>query len=87
MMRIWKLTPVDPSHPVWKHYDTKPMFVRAESANEAQGLAQWATVQFVERSHSPQKMEGNPWVGYRTRCVDVTDTSDYSVGGAAEVLK
>jgi hypothetical protein len=37
-MRIWKLTPVDPADPVWKDYDTEPMFVRAESAAKAQDL-------------------------------------------------
>jgi hypothetical protein len=84
MMRIWKLTPIDPSLPVWKGYDTSPIFVRAESAAQAQDLAQLATAQVAE----PQLglMEGNPWVGYRTRCEDVTDISGYSVDGPAEVL-
>jgi hypothetical protein len=85
-MRIWKLTPVDPSDPVWKSYDIKPIFVRAESANKAQDLAQYATLQFG--APIPwQKAEYNPWVGYKTRVEDITDTRDYSVDGPAEVLK
>ena len=83
-MRNWILTPIDPSVPVWKGHDTNPILVRAESAAEAQDLAQLATVQVAE----PQLglMEGNPWVGYRTRCEDVTDISGYSVDRPAEVL-
>jgi hypothetical protein len=47
MMRIWKLTPVDPSDPTWIGYDTRPMFVRVESAREAQERAEQDTVQYV----------------------------------------
>ena len=47
MMHIWKLTPVDPSDPTWTGYDTRPMFVRAESANKAQDLAMYATFQLA----------------------------------------
>jgi hypothetical protein len=86
-MRIWKLTPVDPSDPVWKGYDiNRPMFIRAESANRAQDLATYATLQFCTPLLHPEKAEYNPWVGYKTRVEDVTDTSDYSVDGPAEVL-
>lgn len=85
MMRIWKLTPIDAADPVWKGYDTKPMFVRAESAGEAQGLAELATVQYV--STTSVCLQGNPWRNYRTRCEDVTDTTGHSVDGPVEVLK
>jgi hypothetical protein len=86
-VRIWKLTPVDPSDPVWKGYDiNKLMIVRAESANKAQDLAQYATLQ-LGTPIPWDKAEYNPWVGYKTRVEDVTDTSDYSVDGPPEVLK
>jgi hypothetical protein len=87
-MRIWKLTPVDPADQAWTGYNTKPMLVRAESANKAQDLAQYETLQWRTPTPTPShKKEFNPWVGYKTRCEDVTDTSGYSVDGPAEVLK
>jgi hypothetical protein len=64
-MRVWKLTPVDPSDPTWTGYDTKPMFVRAESADVAQNLAQLATLRYGAPVRW-QKLEFNPWVGYKT---------------------
>jgi hypothetical protein len=85
-MRIWKLTPVDPSDPAWSRYTTRPMFVRAESANKAQDLAMYATLQ-LGAPIEWQKAEFNPWVGYKTRVEDVTYASEYSVDGPAEVLK
>jgi hypothetical protein len=84
-VRIWKLTPVDPAAPVWRSYDIKPMFVRAESADEAQDLAQCETL--LGEPPRSGKIEPNPWVGYQTRCEDVTDTSGYSIDGPAGVLK
>ena len=62
MMRIWKLTPVDPSDPTWIGYDTRPMFVRAENAREVQGLAELATVQYV--STTSVCLQGNPCRDY-----------------------
>ncbi len=85
MIRIWKLTPIDAADLAWEGYDTKPMFVRAESAGEAQELAGLATVQFVSTTEGD--LESNPWRDYRTRCEDVTDTSGHSVNGPVEVLK
>lgn len=84
-MRIWKLTPVNSADPAWKGYNTKPMFVRAESAAEAHNLAQLATVQYVPPR--PGYLESNPWVGYETACEDVTATSGYPMDGPAGVLK
>jgi hypothetical protein len=84
MMHIWKLTPVDSSDPTWTGYDTRPMFVRAESAREAQERAELATVQFVSTTEG--YLQSNPWRDYRTRCGDVTNTSGHSVDGPAEVL-
>jgi hypothetical protein len=84
-MRIWRLSPVDPSDPVWEEYDTEPMFVRAESATRAQDLALAATLQFRQNS-GYQIIEFNPWGRYKTVCEDVTEISDYSVVGPAKVL-
>jgi hypothetical protein len=84
-MRIWKLTPIDPTDLSWKGYDTKPMFVRAETAKQAQDLAQYATFRLGVPIPG-QKIEFNPWVGYKTQCEDVTDNTGYSIDGAAEVL-
>jgi hypothetical protein len=84
-MRIWRLSPVDRSDPVWEEYDTEPMFVRAESATRAQDLALAATLQFRPNT-GYQKIEFNPWGRYKTLCEDVTDISDHSVDGPAQVL-
>jgi hypothetical protein len=84
-MRIWRLSPVDRSDPIWEEYDTEPMFVRAESATRAQDLALVATLQFRPNS-GYQKIEFNPWGRYKTLCEDVTDISDLSVDGPAQVL-
>ena len=84
-MRIWRLSPVDPSDPEWDEYDTEPMFVRAESATRAQDLALAASLRF-RRGTGYQKIEFNPWGRYKTLCEDVTDISDYSIDGAAQVL-
>jgi hypothetical protein len=68
-MRIWKLKPVDPADQAWTGYNTKPMLVRAESANKAQDLAQYETLQWRTPTPTPShKKEFNPWVGYKTRC-------------------
>ena len=85
-MRIWRLSPVDRSDPVWEGYDTEPMFVRAESATRAQDLALAATLQFRPNT-GYQKIEFNPWGRYKTLCEDVTDISKYSVDGPAQVLQ
>jgi len=85
-MRIWKLTPIDPSLPVWDGHDIKPMFVRAESCKEAQDLAQLATVQYRDTPSLDQKLEGN-WRTYRTRCEGVTDTCKFTVDGPPQVLR
>ena len=84
-MRIWKLTPVNPSDPTWTGRDISPMFVRAESANKAQDLAMYATLE-LGAPICPEKAEYNPWVGYKTRVEDVTNNSDYSIDGPVEVL-
>jgi len=84
-MRIWRLSPVDRSDPVWDEYDTEPMFVRAESATRAQDLALAATLRFRPNT-GYQKVEFNPWGRYKTLCEDVTDISKYSVNGPAQVL-
>ena len=84
-MRIWRLSPVDRSDPVWEEYDTEPMFVRAESATRAQDLALAATLRFRPNTVY-QKVEFNPWGRYKTLCEDVTDISKYSVDGPAQVL-
>jgi hypothetical protein len=84
-MRIWRLSPVDRSDPVWEEYDTEPMFVRAESATRAQDLALAATLQFRPNSGF-QKIEFNPWGRYKTLCEDVTDICNHSVDGPAQVL-
>ena len=84
-MRIWTLSPVDRSDPVWEEYDTEPMFVRAESATRAQDLALAATLQFRPNT-GYQKIEFNPWGRYKTLCEDVTDICNHSVDGPAQVL-
>jgi len=84
-MRIWRLSPVDRSDPVWEEHDTEPMFVRAESATRAQDLALASTLVFRPNT-GYQKIEFNPWGRYKTLCEDVTDISDYSVDGPAQVL-
>ena len=84
-MRIWRLSPVDRSDPVWEEYDTEPMFVRAESATRAQDLALAATLVFRPNT-GYQKIEFNPWGRYKTLCEDVTDISNYSVDGPPQVL-
>ena len=84
-MRIWRLSPVDRSDPVWEEYDTEPMFVRAESATRAQDLALAATLHFRPNT-GYQKIEFNPWGRYKTLCEDVTDICNHSVDGPAQVL-
>jgi hypothetical protein len=84
-MRIWRLSPVDRSDPVWEEYDTEPMFVRAESATRAQDLALAATLLYRPNT-GYQKIEFNPWGRYKTLCEDVTDISEYPVDGPAQVL-
>jgi hypothetical protein len=84
-MRICKLTPVDPRDPVWKEYDTRPIFVRAESGSKAQDLAQSVRLQFDE-SRFGEKIELNLWVGYKTRCEDVIGISEYSIDGPSVVV-
>ena len=85
-MRIWRLSPVDRSDPVWEEYDTEPMFVRAESATRAQDLALAATLLFRPNA-GYQKIEFNPWGRYKTLCEDVTEISEYPVDGPAQVLQ
>jgi hypothetical protein len=85
-MRIWRLSPVDSSDPVWDEYDTDPMFVRAESADKAQDLVLAATLRFRQNS-GYQKIEFNPWGRYTTLCEDVTEITEHSADGPAEVLQ
>jgi hypothetical protein len=48
-------------------------------------LALAATLQFRPNT-GYQKIEFNPWGRYKTLCEDVTDISDLSVDGPAQVL-
>ena len=93
-MRIWKLTPTNPAHLIWKDWSPDPICVRAESKAEARQLAQLATTK-----SSPAKpgepIRINPWGGHRkigdplpTICEDVTDlTNEFCADGAAAVLR
>jgi hypothetical protein len=85
-MRIWRLSPVDSSDPAWDEYDTDPMFVRAKSADRAQDLVLAATLRFRQNS-GYQKIEFNPWGRYTTLCEDVTEITEHSPDGPAEVLQ
>jgi hypothetical protein len=93
-MRIWKLTPTDPTDLIWKDWKPDPVFVRAESESEARHLAQLATAKFLPvRPGQPTRI--NPWSGHRkigdpspTICEDVTDqTNGFSADGPAMVLR
>jgi len=94
-MRIWKLSPVDPTAEIWKLWSPEPIIVRAESEAEARRLA------VLVKSFSAQPYQPipiNPWSAYQkitfpqqphpTRCEDVTDqTNEFSPVGAAAVLR
>jgi hypothetical protein len=38
-MRIWKLTPTDPSNSIWEKWSPEPIIIRAEDGREARHLA------------------------------------------------
>ncbi len=93
-MRIWKLTPADPTDPIWQQWSPGPVFVRAESETEARQLAQSATTKSfpVQQGHP---IPINPWGGHKkigdaspTMCEDVTgQTNEFSAEGPASVLR
>lgn len=95
MMRIWKLTPIDLSNPIWRLWNPEPIFVRAETEAQARDLAESKTT----KGHPPdgKLLPLNPWGKHKllddpaplpTLCEDVTDqTTEYSIDGPAEVLR
>src|SRR5215470_15531812 len=94
-MRIWKLTPTDPSNCIWKKWSPEPITVRAESEAEARHLAECITRKTFPPL-PPMLMPVNPWKGYKkkvdpvppTICEDITErTDEFSVDGPAEVLR
>jgi hypothetical protein len=93
MMRIWKLTPTDPTDPIWKKWAPEPIIVRAEGERAARRLAVSETVKIFP-AIPWNVIPVNPWGGYPkigdpspTLCDDITDqTAQYSVDGPAEVL-
>ncbi len=95
-MRIWKLTPTNPTDPIWKKWSPEPIIVRAENASEARLLAQLKTAKFLPTKWGQEKTI-NPWGGYKKMedsapspivCEDITEQTDkYSVDGSAEVLR
>ncbi len=94
-MRIWKLTPTNPTDPIWKKWSPEPIIVRAENASEARLLAQLKTAKFLPAIPG-LPITINPWGGYKWMedpapppivCEDITEqTDDYSVNGPAQVL-
>jgi len=95
-MRIWKLTPTDPSDRIWKNWSFEPIIVRAESEAEARRLAVWETLKFLPAIPGAEPPL-NPWAGHKkiedpgprpTVCEDITEHTDKcSVDGPAEVLR
>jgi hypothetical protein len=95
-MRIWKLTPTDPSNSIWEKWSPEPIIIRAEGGREARHLAVLKTLKLLPPiPGAPISL--NPWGGHKkiedlgplpTVCEDITDqTNEYSVDGPAEVLR
>jgi hypothetical protein len=87
-MRIWKLTPKDPSDPVWKDWSSKPTFVRADAEGVARKLAASRTTQATPIRRG-QPVPLNPWETFASTCEDVTEpyAGVYSVDGPPAVLR
>jgi hypothetical protein len=95
-MRIWKLTPTDPSNSIWYKWSPEPIIVRAESEPEARHLAVLKTLKFLPAIPGAPILL-NPWGGHKkigdpsplpTVCEDITgQTDELSVDGPAEVLR
>jgi hypothetical protein len=95
-MRIWKLTPTNLTDPIWKKWSPEPIIVRAENEAAARHLAHLEAASFPTIP-GPPNIIINPWSRYKliedpaplpTRCKDITEqTTEYSVDGAAEVLR
>jgi hypothetical protein len=95
-MRIWKLTPTDPSNSIWEKWSPEPIFVRAGSEAEARHLAVLETLKCLPAIPGVP-ISLNPWAGHKkiedpgplpTVCEDVTERRDeYSVEGPGEVLR
>ena len=86
-MPLWKLTPTDPSDPIWKHWSPDPVLVRAESEVQARQLAQLKTSQLLSVRPGEPKLI-NPWGDPSpTTCQDVTGhTNEFPAQGPAAVL-
>jgi len=94
-MRIWKLTPTDLTDPIWKKWNPEPIIVRAESEREARRLAHFKTLKYLPTAPGMPNRD-NPWAGYKKigdpgpgpiRCEDISETTEFSVDGPAEVLR
>src|ERR1700719_2743385 len=95
-MRIWKLTPTDPSNTIWAKWSPEPIIIRADNEREARHLAVLKTLKYLPAiPGAPISL--NPWDGHKkiedpgplgTVCEDITEqTAEYSVDGPAEVLR
>jgi hypothetical protein len=86
-MRLWKIAPLDLSDPRWKHWNPKPICVRAANEVAARRLAESVTaIALPVQKHKPIPI--NPWAeGGATMCEDVSaQSNEYSVEGPPEVL-
>lgn len=87
-MKIWKLSPLDPSSPDWCNSDYQgDAIVRAKDEEEARNIAVLAFFGLAEQVSSCQKTPCSPWGNpVVTKCIEL-DNSDYPTNGPAKVLK
>lgn len=95
-MRILRLTPSNLDDPIRKKWSLESIIVRAESESERRHLAVLRTVKTFDAIPGAP-IPVNPWDGRKkiedpgprpTLCEDITGlTSEFSVDGAAEVLR
>ena len=94
-MRIWKLTPTNPTDPIWKKWSPESIIVRAESEAKARDWAELKTMKTFPATPG-LRIPVNPWGAYNiedsgprpTFCEDITEqTDEYSVDGPPEVLR
>ncbi|MDR4496409.1 MAG: hypothetical protein MRK02_00525 [Candidatus Scalindua sp.] len=86
-MKIYKLTPRDPSSKVWEGSDFKgAIIVRAEKSDNALMLARLKYKTTQMHTIESQETAYGPWTGANTDFDYVTD-SKYSIEGDEEILE
>ena len=86
-MKIYKLTPRDPSSKVWEGSNFKgSLIVRAEESNNALRLARLKYKTTQTHQIDSQETAYGPWTGANTDFDYITD-SKYSIEGVEEILE